>query len=97
MVIDRNEFIEKKVFIDLTIEQPKEIIEISDDEGDDVILVETVKSFFPTTVNKKKHRNKRIKYYSDSSIDWNNDDSSSYDGSSSENEFVSISKKRLRT
>ncbi|RIA98364.1 hypothetical protein C1645_750074 [Glomus cerebriforme] len=89
----RNEF--DRQFIDLT-ESPKEIIEISDDDDDDVILVETHRSFLPTSVNKKKYR-KKIKYYSDSSIDWNNDDSNYYSDSSSEDEFISISKKRLRT
>jgi hypothetical protein len=105
MVIDRNEFEKKREFIDLTVESPKEIIEISDDDGGGggedsvggVILVETAKNFLTTSVNKKKHRSKKIKYYSDSSVDWNNDDSSDYSDSSSEDEFVSISKKRLRT
>ncbi len=99
MVIDQDKFVKEKFreFIDLTIESPKEVIEISDDNEDDVILVESLKSFLPTTVNKKKHRNKKIRYYSDSSIDWNNDDSSNYSDSSSEDEFVSLSKKRLRT
>ncbi|CAG8476004.1 15755_t:CDS:2 [Funneliformis mosseae] len=47
--------------------------------------------------DKKKHRSKKIKYYSDTSIDWSSDNSSDYNDSSSEDEFVSLSKKRLRT
>jgi hypothetical protein len=95
-LINKNGF--DSEFIDLTESPPKEVIEISDDNNDDeVILVETVRNMLPTTFNRKKHRSKKIKYYSDSSIDWNNDDSSNYSDSSSEDEFISISKKRLRT
>ncbi|RGB41253.1 hypothetical protein C1646_752315 [Rhizophagus diaphanus] len=94
--INRNEL--DSEFIDLTESPPNEVIEISDDNNDDeVILVETVRNVIPITFNRKKHRSKKIRYYSDSSIDWNHDDSSNYSDSSSEDEFISISKKRLRT